>query len=118
MVVVLGEVYVAGAARIDAVYLLDLGGSRSLLRRLLGRLLLLLRGRLLLALGLLCAEQAFHVLDLMMLGHIFKNNRQISIVEHLHMVLRLGAILGQNFRDFPGGYAEVLCDLVYPVFIV
>ena len=28
------------------------------------------------------------------------------------MVLRLGAILGQNFRDLPGGYAEVLCDLV------
>ena len=118
MVVVLCKVYVAGAARIDAVHLLDLGGSRSLLRRLLGRLLLLLRGRLFLALGLLCAEQAFHVLDLMMLGHIFKNNRQIGIVEHLHMVLRLGAILGQNFRDLPGGYAEVLCDLVYPVFIV
>ena len=118
MVVVLCKVYVAGAARIDAVHLLDLGGSRSLRRRLLGRLLLLLRGRLLLALGLLCAEQAFHVLDLMMLGHIFKNNRQIGIVEHLHMVLRLGAILGQNFRDLPGGYAEVLCDLVYPVFIV
>ena len=52
MVVVLAS-YVAGAARIDAVHLLDLGGSRSLRRRFLGRLLLLLRGRLLLALGLL-----------------------------------------------------------------
>ena len=119
MVVVLCKVYVAGAARIDAMHLLDLGGSRSLLRRLLDRLLLRLFRRLLgLALGLLCAEGSLDVLYLMMLSHILEDDRKVRVVENLHMVLRLGAVLGHNFHDFLGGYTEVLRDLVHPVFIV
>ena len=119
VVVVLGEVDVAGTAGVDAVHLLDLGRGRSRLLRLLDRLLLRLFRRLLgLALGLLCAEGSLDVLYLMMLSHILEDDRKIRVVENLHMVLRLGAVLGHNFHDFLGGYTEVLRDLVHPVFIV
>lgn len=119
VVVVLGEVDVAGTAGVDAVHLLDLGRGRSRLLRLLDRLLLRLFRRLLgLALGLLCAEGSLDVLYLMMLSHILEDDRKVRVVENLHMVLRLGAVLGHNFHDFLGGYTEVLRDLVHPVFIV
>ena len=123
MIVILGEIYVTGTAGIDTVYLLYLALSRLLLHdRLLslglGLLLGFRLGLLLLAGCALCVQHTFDVVYLIMLGEILENDRQVGIVEHLHMVLRCAAILCQDLGDLLGGYAEVLGDLVYPVFIV
>ena len=114
----------AGAAGINAVNLLYLALCRLLLHdRLLSLGLGLLFGfRLgllrLLAGCTLCVQRTFHVTYLIMLGEILENDRQVGIIKHLHVILRCRAILCQNFSDLLGGYAEVLCDLVHPVFIV
>ena len=124
MIIIFCKVYVAGAAGINAVNLLYLALCRLLLHdRLLSLGLGLLFGfRLgllrLLAGCTLCVQRTFHVAYLIMLGEILENDRQVGIVKHLHVILRCRAILRQNFSDLLGGYAEVLCDLVYPIFIV
>ena len=124
MIIIFCKVYVAGAAGINAVNLLYLALCRLLLHdRLLSLGLGLLFGfRLgllrLLAGCTLCVQRTFHVAYLIMLGEILENDRQVGIVKHLHVILRCRAILRQNFSDLLGGYAEVLCNLVYPIFIV
>ena len=54
----------------------------------------------------------------MMLRHIFKNDAQFLIAEHLHMVLGGRAVLGQDLGNLLGRCAEVLGDLVHPIFIL
>ena len=138
MVVVLGEVDIARAAGIDTVHLLDLalnrlGGflrlsfRRLALRRLCRRLRRLRLGRLLLF-GLrllrlsagrhLCIEGFLNIIHLVMLRHVFKNDGQLLVSQHLHVVFRCGAVFGEYLGDLLGGSAEILGDLMHPVFIL
>ena len=135
VVVVLGEVDITRAAGVDAVHLLDLalrGLGRLValglrLARCRGRLrgfrlglLRLFRGGLLgrLARRLLGAERLLDIIHLMVLRHVFKNDGQLLIAQHLHVVLGRGAVFGQDLGDRLGGDAEVLGDLMHAVFIL
>ena len=99
---------------------LGLGGLRLLIARLLGlrlRVLLLLRLRLLLlGLGALGKDRG-DAADLVVLGQILKNEAQLPILQHLHMVLGGLGILGQDLRNILRGDAEVLRHLMHSVFV-
>ena len=56
--------------------------------------------------------------DLVVHGHIVKNDGQLLVGQHLHMVLGGGHILAQNIHDRSGGDIQVLCHLVDSVFLV
>ena len=132
MVVILGKVDVARAAGIDAVHLLDLALCRlSRLFRLrlgfscrLGRLLRRLLRRRWLLFGRrltgrhLRVQRLLNIIHLMMLRHVFKNDGQLIVPQHLHVVFRGGAVFGQDLRDLLGRGAEILGDLMHPVFIL
>ena len=51
------------------------------------------------------------------LGQILEDQRQLAILQHLHMIFWGLRILGQDLRDLLGGQAEVLCHLMHPVFV-
>ena len=54
--------------------------------------------------------------DLVVLGHVFEDDAQLLILQHLHVVLRRRCVLRQDLRDHLGGDAEILCDLMHAVF--
>ena len=141
LLVVLGEVNVGGLA---GVHHLGLGHAAHRLAGLLGRLRLrLLRclcrlggggrfGGVLLRLGLLLGGRLWlflrgglHTLgkDHLNAGHrivlrqILENQRQLMILQHLHVVFGRLRVLRQDLRDLLGGHAEVLCHLMHPVFV-
>ena len=53
---------------------------------------------------------------LVLLGEILKNQGELRVVKHLHVVLGGLGVLGQNLRDGLGGKAEVLGHLMHSVF--
>ncbi len=78
-------------------------------RRLLG--LLLLRG-----LGAL-GEDHLDAGNLIVLRQMLEDQRELSVVQHLHMVFGRLRILGQDLRDHLRGNPEILGHFVYPVFV-
>ena len=98
---------------------LRLGGGRDP-GGLLLRFSLLFRDRLrLLVGGGLHALRKDHVNagHRVVLGQILEYQRQLAILQHLHMIFWGLRILGQDLRDLLGGQAEVLCHLMHPVFV-
>ena len=93
-------------------------GGRGLALLLL-RLCLLLRGRLRLLLGGLhpLGEDHLNARYRVVLGQILKDQRQLSVLQHLHVVFGGLRILRQNLRDLLGGQAEVLGHLMHSVFV-
>ncbi len=100
------------------------GGSRTLcgpvalLRRGgPGRLLALGRGRLLLrGLGAL-GEDDRDIGDRVVLGQILKDEAELPILQHLHVILGRFGVLGQDLRDLLGGDPEILGHLMHSVFV-
>ena len=100
------------------------GGSRTLcgpvalLRRgWPGRLLALGRGRLLLrGLGAL-GEDDRDIGDRVVLGQILKDEAELPILQHLHVILGRFGVLGQDLRDLLGGDPEILGHLMHSVFV-
>ncbi len=85
------------------------------LRLLLGGL----GGRLLLLLGRLgpLGEDHLNPGYLIVLGQILKDQRQLPILQDLHMVLGRFGVLGQDLRDLLGGDSEVLRHLMHSIFV-
>ena len=78
-------------------------------------LLLLLR---LLGLGLgALGKHRGDAVDLVVLGQILKDEAELPILQHLHMVLRRLGILGQDLRNVLRGNAEILRHLMHSVFV-
>ena len=96
---------------------LRLGIALLLRLRLVVLLGLLLRLRLLLlGLGALGKHRG-DAGDLVVLGQILENERQLPILQHLHMVLGGLGILGQDLRNVLCGDAEILRHLMHSVFV-
>ena len=55
-----------------------------------------------------CAQGSLHVSHLVLLGDMFKNQGQLLVVQHLHMIFRGGSVSGQDLGDLLGGLAEIL----------
>jgi len=72
------------------------------------------RGGLRLLIGLL--EDDLDVGDGVILGQAVKDDGELPVRQHLHVVLRGRAVLGQDLRNGLGGEAEVLRHLVDSVF--
>ena len=82
------------------------------LRRLGGGLLRLLLLRLG-ALGEDHRDAAYRVV----LGQILKDQAQLPVLQHLHMIFGRFGVLGQDLRDLLRGHAEVLGHLMHSVFV-
>ena len=88
------------------------GRFRPLLDRFLTR-----SRQLLLAFLLLRKQDGFDFSDLVLLRQNLENHRKLEIVKHLHMIFGGLAVLCQDIGDIFGIPVEVLCDLMYPVFV-
>ncbi len=63
-------------------------------------------------------QGGLHVGHLVVLGHILKDDGQLLVAEHLHVVLRGRSVCGQDLGDVLGLLAKVLGYLVYTIFIL
>ena len=51
------------------------------------------------------------------LGQILKDQAQLPVLQHLHMIFGRFGVLGQDLRDLLCGHAEVLGHLMHSVFV-
>ena len=63
-------------------------------------------------------QGGLHVGHLVVLGHILKDDGQLLVAEHLHVVLGGRSVCGQDLGDVLGLLAKVLGYLVYTIFIL
>ena len=85
---------------------------------LLGFILLLL-GTLCLLLLRLCAlgEDGDDVVDLVVLGQILKYQRELTVLQHLHVVFGGLGVLGQDLRYVLRGDTKILRHLMHSIFV-
>ena len=95
-----------------------IGGGSGRLGRLLLLFLRLCRLRLLpgIRLGAL-GKDFLNACRLIVLGQILKDERQLMILQHLHVIFGSLRILGQDLRDLLGGQTKVLGHLMHSVFV-
>ena len=62
------------------------------------------------------SEDLRNAAHLVVLSQILENDVQLSVFQNLHVVFRRGNVIGQDLTDHFAGHAEILGDLMDPVF--